>query len=31
MSDGAQSLTPAAMADLMPVLDRIAQAIGRET
>ncbi|MFP4215800.1 MAG: 3-deoxy-7-phosphoheptulonate synthase [Phycisphaerae bacterium] len=31
MSDGAQSLTPAAMADLMPVLDRIAQAVGRET
>ncbi len=31
MSDGAQSLTPAAMADLMPVLERIAQAVGRET
>jgi 3-deoxy-7-phosphoheptulonate synthase len=30
MSDGAQSLTPAAMADLMPVLDRISQAVGRE-
>jgi 3-deoxy-7-phosphoheptulonate synthase len=30
MSDGAQSITPAAMAGLMPVLKRIAVAIGRE-
>jgi 3-deoxy-7-phosphoheptulonate synthase len=30
MSDGAQSITPAAMAGLMPVLNRIATAIGRE-
>lgn len=30
MSDGAQSLTPAAMTELMPVLRRIAQAVGRD-
>jgi len=30
LSDGAQSITPRAMADLMPVLRRIAQAIGRD-
>ena len=30
MSDGAQSITPAALADLMPTLRRIAQAIGRD-
>jgi 3-deoxy-7-phosphoheptulonate synthase len=30
MSDGAQSITPAAMAGLMPVLKRIATAIGRD-
>ena len=30
MSDGAQSITPAVMAGLMPVLKRIAVAIGRE-
>ena len=30
MSDGGQSITPAAMAELMPSLKRIAEAIGRE-
>ena len=30
MSDGAQSLTPTALAQLMPSLKRIAQAVGRE-
>ncbi|HAU39104.1 MAG TPA: 3-deoxy-7-phosphoheptulonate synthase [Phycisphaerales bacterium] len=30
MSDGAQSITPAALTDLMPVLRRIAQALGRD-
>jgi 3-deoxy-7-phosphoheptulonate synthase len=30
MSDGAQSITPATLAELMPVLRRIAQAIGRD-
>ncbi|MFP4054990.1 MAG: 3-deoxy-7-phosphoheptulonate synthase [Phycisphaerae bacterium] len=30
LSDGAQSITPAAMSDLMPVLKRIGEAIGRE-
>ena len=30
MSDGAQSITPAALAELMPVLGRIAKAIGRD-
>jgi len=30
LSDGAQSITPRALADLMPVLRRIAQAIGRD-
>ncbi len=30
MSDGAQSITPAALSDLMPVLNRIAEAVGRE-
>ena len=29
-SDGAQSLTPAALMDMMPTLKKIAQAIGRE-
>ena len=29
-SDGAQSLTPAALNDMMPVLKRIAEAVGRE-
>jgi len=30
LSDGAQSVTPAVLADLAPVLQRIAQAIGRD-
>jgi 3-deoxy-7-phosphoheptulonate synthase len=30
LSDGAQSITPSALAGLMPVLRRIAQAIGRD-
>ncbi len=30
MSDGAQSITPAALSDLMPILNRIAEAVGRE-
>jgi 3-deoxy-7-phosphoheptulonate synthase len=30
LSDGAQSITPAALGELMPVLRRIAQAIGRD-
>ncbi len=30
MSDGAQSITPKALTELMPVLKRIAQAIGRD-
>jgi 3-deoxy-7-phosphoheptulonate synthase len=30
LSDGAQSITPRVLADLMPVLRRIAQAIGRD-
>jgi len=30
VSDGAQSITPQALSDLMPVLQRIANAIGRE-
>ncbi len=30
MSDGAQSITPLALAALMPVLRRIAQAVGRD-
>jgi 3-deoxy-7-phosphoheptulonate synthase len=29
-SDGAQSLTPAALMDMMPTLRKIAQAVGRE-
>jgi len=30
MSDGAQSITPTVLAELMPVLKRIAQAVGRD-
>jgi len=30
LSDGAQSITPAALVQLMPVLRKIAQAVGRE-
>jgi len=30
MSDGAQSITPATLAALMPQLRRIAQAVGRD-
>jgi len=30
LSDGAQSITPAVLADLMPILQRIANAVGRE-
>ncbi|MGA2264898.1 MAG: 3-deoxy-7-phosphoheptulonate synthase [Phycisphaerae bacterium] len=30
MSDGAQSITPSALAEMMPVLRRVAQAVGRE-
>ena len=30
LSDGAQSITPKALTELMPVLKRIAQAIGRD-
>jgi 3-deoxy-7-phosphoheptulonate synthase len=30
LSDGAQSITPAVLSDLMPTLRRIAQAIGRD-
>ena len=30
MSDGAQSITPHALAELMGVMKRIAQAVGRD-